>query len=168
MDEVFLPVIGFEKRYKISNHGRLFSYGGKYGKIWHEMKCSPDWAGYIPCLLRDKEKKYNCRIHQLVAKHFIPNPFGLKTVNHIDGNKANNHISNLEWVTPRENIIHAVKTGLMDFKGEKHPNSKLTNDQVYAIKYSLTKLKNTEVAKIFNMSRHQISDIRKGINWGHI
>ena len=57
-----------------------------------------------------KRKSY--LVHRLVAKYFIPNPDNKEQVNHIDGDKLNNHYSNLEWVTPKENMAHALKAGL--------------------------------------------------------
>ena len=66
--------------------------------------------------LSNRKSRYLCyrtyKIHRLVAENFIPNPENKKEVNHIDGNKHNNHVSNLEWVTTSENRLHAFRTGL--------------------------------------------------------
>lgn len=63
-----------------------------------------------------ESKVFNASIHRLVAKAFIPNPDQKDTINHVDGNKLNNDISNLEWSTQGENNLHAYKTGLKDPK----------------------------------------------------
>jgi hypothetical protein len=63
-------------------------------------------------LWKDNKKKH-CQIHRLLAEAFIPNPDNLPQINHIDGNSLNNKIENLEWVTDRDNKLHAYRTGLM-------------------------------------------------------
>ena len=71
-------------------------------------------------------------VHRLVADLFIENIENKSCVNHIDGNKVNNRVNNLEWCTERENTLHAINTGLFPI-AEDHPNSKLTNEEVRII-----------------------------------
>jgi hypothetical protein len=79
------------------------------------MKLTEDKDGYLRIVLSDKGISKAFYVHRIVAIHFIENNDELKTqVNHKDGNKKNNHYSNLEWSTPKENIRHAYKTGLSD------------------------------------------------------
>lgn len=70
------------------------------------MKPLPDMKGYQNVVLCKNGNSYNKIIHRLVAQAFIPNPNNLPEVNHKDGNKANNHVDNLEWITHRENVSH--------------------------------------------------------------
>lgn len=107
-EEKFKSVKGYEGLYEVSNFGRVFSHYGK-GKILSDCKSS---SGYkLVQLVKDGIKK-DFNVHRLVANAFIENPFCKEYVNHIDGNKANNSVDNLEWVTSRENIQHAIRTGL--------------------------------------------------------
>jgi len=106
--EQFKDVKGYEGLYEVSNHGRVFSHYGK-GKILSSCKTS---SGYkLVNLVKDGIKK-DVNVHRLVANAFIDNPLGKRCVNHIDGNKTNNSVDNLEWVTERENTQHAIRTGL--------------------------------------------------------
>jgi hypothetical protein len=88
--------------YEVSNHGRV----KKNGKIKsYKSKCGGHFK-YGRYIVVGK----GVYLHRLVAEHFVPNPHDKKFVNHIDGNKENNHASNLEWVTHQENIRHSVNT----------------------------------------------------------
>ena len=102
-------------------------------------------------------------VHRLVAEKYIPNPENKPQVNHKDGNKANNCVSNLEWVTNRENSIHALNNGWMRIE-EKHQFAKLTRKQVAFIK-SHDEMSRKELAELFNISQRTISDIRNGKTW---
>lgn len=94
-------------KYIISNYGRV-----KNKKLDRELKGTLDKDGYCKVGLRIKNKRIYRFVHRLVAIEFIPNIGNKPQVNHIDGNKSNNNVDNLEWVTTQENIIHAYQNGL--------------------------------------------------------
>ena len=106
--EIWKDIKNFKGRYKISNHGRVYSLLSKKILI-------PDVnskSGYCRVTLLDNEKnKIKFLVHRLVALHFIDNFENKSFVNHIDNNTSNNYIKNLEWVTHSENMIHAEKQG---------------------------------------------------------
>ncbi|HBQ7360564.1 TPA: HNH endonuclease, partial [Klebsiella pneumoniae] len=109
------------------------------------------------------------------AEAFLPNPYGKPEVNHIDGNKANPHLINLEWVTPQENRKHAWETGLRNrshlpaYKGEMQANSKLNNQSVSEIRL-LRGLGASfgSLAKMFNVSKRTIRRVVSGESWSHV
>jgi len=132
--EKWKNILELDSNYQISNFGNVKRLSHfilrKNGRkqTFTERLLSPtiDRRGYTKFYTRGK----TFRIHQLVAKYFIPNPENKPTVNHIDGNKSNNRSSNLEWNTSSENIKHAYDTGLrvgsmIKMTGKNHPRSKV-------------------------------------------
>ncbi len=158
--------------YKISNFGRVkrikSANGTRIGKI---LKLLIHSHGYLYVRLYKKEKKgKDFRIHRLVAESFLgPCPDG-KEVNHKDGNKKHNKVSNLEYTTHSENIKHAFELGLKNHKGENHPSNKLREKDVLKIRklYRTGNYIQEEIAKMFNISRSLISHIVSRKNWKHI
>lgn len=109
------PISGFE-RYEIRDDGTV--YDTKRNAI---LSTWIDTVGYKQCYLKGKDnKKHSKRIHRLLAIAFIPNPDNLPQVNHIDGNKLNNDLSNLEWVSNSANTQHGYDNGLYKFKTRCH------------------------------------------------
>lgn len=171
-----LPVENLEKLYSISDFGRVKSLAKKYqGKFREDliMKQQTDRGGYSYIMLNypsTRLKKF-CLIHRLVALAFIPNPENKKEVNHIDGNKLNNHISNLEWVTSSENSKHALATGLDKPKrGELNGKAILTTEQVMYIKKCFIDKSKTvkELSLLFNVAKSTIENIKYNHSWNHI
>ena len=95
--------------YMISDHGRILSFKGKSKLIISSAITS---KGYEHVAIRQKGIYVGYSVHRLVATAFIPNPKRLPQVNHLDGNKLNNHVANLEWCDAYDNIMHAIRTGL--------------------------------------------------------
>lgn len=123
MTEIIKDIKGFEGRYTISNLGIVRS------KLTNrEMKPSLTKFGYLRVNLRkSKSREYKSYfIHRLVASHFLDNKDNLPEVNHIDSDRSNNIVSNLEWCTREYNIKHSFIYGKASHKGLRNPNSKLT------------------------------------------
>ena len=127
-NEIWKDIEGYEGLYQVSNLGEVKSlarpYKNQYGecglmkeklltkKIVCFDKTKKQTEGYFAvCLSKNNTSDWK-RVHIIVAKNFIPNPENKPQVNHIDGNKFNNNVNNLEWVTHQENCQHAWDTGL--------------------------------------------------------
>lgn len=105
-NEVWLPVVGFEFGYEVSNKGRIKSL--ERVKVAKNKLMTPKASTnkYPFIALRKEGKTHQLRVHRLVAQAFIPNPENKPEVNHKDRDVSNNNVENLEWVTKRENCIH--------------------------------------------------------------
>lgn len=115
----WIDIPGYEGIYQINEHGLVKSLS-RYVKVGQKLRflrerllaISIKKEGYRFVRLSKEAVDVGYRINRVVAIVFIPNPFNLPEVNHKDGNKANNHVSNLEWVTKQENLAHALRIGL--------------------------------------------------------
>ena len=119
MDEEWRDISGFNGNYQISNFGRVKSKERvvsnsvrTYVKEEQILRTQTMKSGYKCVVLREAGKKRLLKIHRLVATAFISNPDNLPCVNHIDGNKTNNFVGNLEWCTVEYNNKHAIQNGL--------------------------------------------------------
>lgn len=107
--EQWKPIEGTDGKYEVSNLGRVCTNGKRPGVL----TLTKQKSGYRYAMIQlSNGKQKNCRVHRLVAEHFLPNPDNMKEVNHKDGNKDNNHVSNLEWCTRSHNVKHSFDTGL--------------------------------------------------------
>lgn len=107
MKEVWTDVKGFEGVYKISDRGNLKHYTKRFG--WRTLKNTNKNGWYLNVVLRGDGFKKSVKIHRLVAEAFIPNLNHYKCINHIDMNKQNNRVENLEWCSYKENSQKAQK-----------------------------------------------------------
>ena len=155
---IWKDVEGFEGLYKVSNEGVLVSTPrqGAKGGVVKQVRTN---SGYESYTLHKDGKSRNELVHRLLARHFIANPENKPNINHIDGNKLNNNVENLEWVTPKENSEHAVKTGLMNVNGENNSQSKLTDKEVLEIRdlYKHKIYSQREIGKLYGVSQTNIS-----------
>lgn len=177
MIEVWLDVEGYEGMYQVSDQGRVRSCGRvesfvskrKGGDVLMTRKrryciLSPSKRTYKSVNLHKDGKGVCLNIHRLVAQAFLANPENRTEVNHIDEDKYNNKLGNLEWATRSENALHSVKK----FRGENSGTAKLTEKDVLGIKQMLSdgRLSQHEIAEFFEVTNHTIHKIKMGKNWG--
>lgn len=145
--------------YKISNLGRIYSFGRPRKKFIKGY----EGEGYVLLHLFDKTGKQTTqRLHRILAQAFIPNPNNLPEVNHIDGNKLNNDLSNLEWSSYKQNINHSVKTRLRKY-GRSNVKPSLTDNEVREIRRLINAgNKLVDIAKQYNVKPYTISHIKNG------
>jgi hypothetical protein len=119
--EIWKDVVGYEGIYEVSNYGKvkrletLVKNKNGYRLVKEKILKIPSHIYQSVFLSNGKIKQHY--VHRLVATAFIPNPLNKEQVNHKDGNKLNNNLSNLEWVTKAENQLHAIENGLIDLFG---------------------------------------------------
>ena len=163
IQEEWKPVVGFESYYEVSNCGRVrLRYSRSRYPAGFIMRDEETVHGYLTVKLNSTVRKHR-PIHQLVAAAFIgARPFGYQ-VNHQDGNKHNNYITNLEYVTPSENQRHAVAIGLRP-PGRGRP--KLTDHDVTEIRSLKGVVNQHIVATVYRVHRDTVSRIHRGFTWG--
>ena len=139
-----------------------------FESIFSEKIISPytTKGGYLEVSISINGERKKHAVHRLVGMAFVDGYRGGLCINHIDGNKKNNHPSNLEWVSIARNTQHAWETGLVDLNGEKHPSSKLTSKQVVYIRKLLNSgISAHTLSVIAAVSPSMIDKIRSGDRW---
>ena len=144
------------KGYFVNEQGEVFS---NHSGSPRKMKPTKLKSGYFVMGLKTASPKTQY-LHRVVAETLVPNPHNKEQVNHIDGDKSNNHPSNLEWVTKGENLKHAKEAGLYR-KGEDHQMARLSDKDIETIVYLYRDLgwKQHEIAKEFKTTQPYISQI---------
>ncbi len=167
--ETWAPVVGFAGRYDVSTLGRVWSRVTN-----RELAGAPTSRGYLSVVLYDGSKPKNgtsFTVHSLVAIAFRgQRPKDKPEIDHKDGNKLNNRLSNLEYVTSRENNLRANRTGLATHaKGCESHNAKLTADQVRYIRHhEYRRGLYRQLAREFGMSPDAIAFIHKGKRYQNV
>lgn len=173
----WLSVIGYEGLYLVSDTGLVYSeprteyvqtkrVGGHYryrkGKLLSPSKIVGRYSSLV--LSKDGVKKTH-QVHRLVAEAFLKASPERVEVNHINGDKHDNRIENLEWVTPKENQRHSAHV-LKNHLGSKQANSVLKEVDVLVVKEAiLSGISDRLIAKQFGVGRSTIYNIRCGKNW---
>lgn len=182
--EMWKPIIDFEGQYEVSDMGRIkyvpktimrfrkdtlkshsTSLKGKTTNGYLNRK------GYLVTKLWKDGNKKCVIMHRVVAINFIPNPYNLPQVNHIDGVKTNNKVQNLEWCNNSHNIKHAYANGLMSRKGERQNTCKIKDADVLEIREFYSKNPKALLriyADKLNITKTSVCRIIKRKTWCHI
>lgn len=160
-----MPVEGYGTDYFINEFGEVLSFK-RYpeGRLLLQKTTI---NGYKAVVLYNRSYRKDELVHRLLAKTYFEGEG--QQVNHIDGCKTNNHISNLEWVTARENVAHAINTGLRVNFGENSPHAVLTEDLVFSIRTMRSNGSSyTEISSKLNVNISTVADVVKRRTWRHI
>jgi hypothetical protein len=170
--EIWKNVIGFEGSYQVSNLGRVKSLA-RVDRSGHKLqerilKNTIDSYGYLVVGLFKNSVNHTHKVHRIVATIFIPNPENKPQVNHINGNKLNNIVDNLEWATHQENKTHSCITGLAA-RGSRVHLAKLTESDIPEIRTRLLAGElNGDIAKDYGVTWSTIDCIKKRVTWKHV
>lgn len=162
--EEWRPVVEWEEFYAVSNLGRVKRLQGCQCRYDRVLRIQPH-EGYPHVTLCVLPKRQFIAVHRLVAKTFLgPYPLN-KEVNHIDHNKMNPRLGNLEYVTRKENIEKAVQQGRLQGRRRRV----LKSSDIPIIRRMLSDgCTQSVIAQLFNVSRDAISGIKRGLNWKHV
>lgn len=170
MIEIWRHIKNYEGYYLVSNCGNIKSLKRKRlnGGCLRERILKPGirGRGYLFVNLCRNRHKGRINIHRAVAKAFIFNPKYKPCINHKDGNKLNNSVTNLEWCTYTENEFHKNSILGLNNKGVNHGKSILTETDIIQIRNS--GIPQEKLSKIFGVSQAHISNIQNKRTWTHI
>lgn len=165
--EKWVRISGYEHLYEISNIGRVKSLGNNRFKIDKMVKLAKDKNGYSYVCLWKKGLGKKIKIHRLVATAFIPNPDNKPMVNHKNGIKTDNRVKNLEWCSCKENVAHAILSGLSKRHGSDNPSAKLTKSNVRYIRKNFNHNPG-KFSKMFSVTDVTIYNIIRKKTWNKL
>lgn len=168
--EIWLPVIGKEGLYEVSNMGRVKSLpriikNSNNRSVRERIMAVVKNKGYVVVGLQGN--KSNIGVHRLVAAAFIPNPDNKPFINHKNGVRNDNRVENLEWCTQKENVHHAFETGLIP-TGEKTKQTTLSNAEVVEIYKKSKNQPHKTLAKEYNTTVSVVNHIAIKANWKRV
>ena len=165
-DEILKPMKEYRYLYGITNKGRVVNL------TTNTVLTNKVSNGYWYTTIQIDKKMYNIRIHRMIAIYFVKGRTKeMDCVNHIDGNKLNNNLSNLEWISKSNNIKHAYANNLTSNKGENNPSAKLTVKDVNTMREDFKNFDGkkkdfyNKYAQLFNLSPGHIINIVYGRYW---
>jgi hypothetical protein len=145
--------------YFVCQEGFVLGLTGRY------LKPTLPKNGYYQVSLTLEGRPHTRMVHRLIAQTFIPNPDGKRDVNHKNGVKTDNRVANLEWMTHAENAVHAFGLGLLH-RGEKHPNSKLTESDVRTMREAhRVGVGYRELGERFHVTPYTVGQICRRESW---
>lgn len=172
MEEIYKSIPGYEGFYEASNFGNIRSLnridsGNKFrtGKTMKPVLKKA--TGYFQVkLCRGNADHKICLWHRVICLTFIENILNKPSVNHIDADKSNNRIENLEWVTAKENTSHGINIGNIKPRGEDNKSSKLKITDIIFIRSN--SISSKELSKKYNVASAHINSIRRRVTWKHV
>lgn len=148
------------KGIKVSSIGRIWKAANKSRKERILTEFPKDKDGYCRCSVQKINGTWTSQpVHRLVAKAFILNPENKQAVNHIDGDRTNNKVENLEWVTPKENVIHSFRFGARKRCKQVPKKTLLTDFQISQINKLRELYTVNQIAKLFNIEYQSLKNI---------
>ena len=148
IDEDWKDIKGYEGLYQVSNLGRVMTVKSK-----RLRKINMTHDGYCKINLSSNGESHWFRVHRLVAQAFIPNPEHKPEVNHIDEDKTNNNVDNLEWVTRKENANHGTLYGRL---------SKINGTSIICVESGVTYDSMSQCARLMKIQQSSISQMLSG------
>ena len=152
--------------YTITSEGKVF------GKSGNQISIRPNTSGYASFTAGRKGNRTRATVHSLVAKCFLDNPDGLPEIDHLDSDRMNPALENLEWVTRQENVKRAYKRGHHKGRavGEKNSRAVLTEETVTNMRYDyyINGIPITFISDKYGAAWSTVSNAVKGITWMHL
>lgn len=179
MEETWKTILGYEGLYEVSSLGSVKSLhrfrkdsGDRLVAVKERFLRAENTQGYKRVALQKDGKGKHFSVHRLVATAFIPNPENKPSINHIDNQRDNNCVTNLEWCTAKENLEHCIKQGrFITLRGSQLSHSILTESDVIEIrKYLKSQSAKTvrELAKNYGVKVDSIRQIAAKTAWKHV